>query len=434
MDNSFTKLIDKLKNRNIYLDKNTLSRYTTGKVAPFAVIEPDSPQIMSEVMRECYHHKTVVNIWGGGSHQNLGGQLQPYDITLSTKCLNKVIDYEPDNLTLTVESGNTLTGIQNRIKADNLFLPMNPPFSLSATVGGLAASNKFGSFAQYYGTFRDFMLGGKAVLADGQLIRFGGKTVKNVAGYDMTKLFIGSMGTIGLLTELTFKLIPFPEKILSVHLLADNPDILRSALGKIKHTAYPVLSSVLFLDLEDGTVRNPALNIDFQVREKDVKNYQTEINRIFTQDITMSENDFTEYNKRVKSYDAFFDIDDSEILYEWIVPKSQIFGLLSYLQKESEQLNRNIKVLSYPGMGILYSKLTTDEKNDVSALVTLLTARRQYVKSLRGLINIKQCPGQLKQHFDMWDMAGDQFKWHKRIKHEFDPTGIFAAGRFVGGI
>jgi len=434
MDKTSNSFISNLKSRHIYLDQDHLSLYKIGHVSPFAVIEPETTLEMSTLIQECSKNKARLNIWGSGSHQKLGGLIQPYDIVLTTKNLNKIISFEPENLTITVESGLSLSEMQNVVRAHNLFLPINPPRSLSASIGGLVAANAFGSFAQCYGTFRDFVLGGKAILADGQYIKFGGKTVKNVAGYDLAKLFIGSMGTIGVITELTFKLWPVPEKILSVPVPVDSLASLKTVLSKIKHTALPVLSSVLHLDCENGTIQKPELNIDFQVRANDVKNYISEIKKIFERDLTTGENNFEKYMDQFERTETFFTCNDSGILLKWILPKSKIIQAISFIEEETEKFSRQIKILCYPGQGILYSRFTLNENYDMNNIVDQLTAWRLYAKNLGGYLIIEHAPVNLKDRIDVWDLDKNQLQWHKRIKNEYDPNGIFVSGRFVGGI
>ena len=144
----------------------------------------------------------------------MGGIPKKMDIVLSTHRLNHITDSDCENLTLSAQSGVTLNEVQKILAkvGKGYFLPLDPPFTDKATLGGIVATNSSGPKRLLYGTARDLIIGTKAVFPNGDVVVSGGKTVKNVSGYDMCKLLIGSDGTLGILCEMTFKLLPLPEK------------------------------------------------------------------------------------------------------------------------------------------------------------------------------------------------------------------------------
>jgi len=125
--------------------------------------------------------------------------------------LNRVVEHEPHDMTVTVEAGLTLARLQADLSRSRQWLPLDPPHPERLTVGALLAANASGPRRFGYGTCRDYLLGIKVVLADGRVIHSGGKVVKNVAGYDLAKLFVGSQGSLGVIAQATFKLRPLPE-------------------------------------------------------------------------------------------------------------------------------------------------------------------------------------------------------------------------------
>jgi len=131
------------------------------------------------------------------------------DINLSA--INNLIEHSPEDMTVTVQAGMTLVNLQNQLAQNNQWLPIDPPFPEQLTVGNLLAENVNGPRRFSYGTIRDWIIGMKVVLPDGRLIKSGGKVVKNVAGFDLCKLFVGDRSTLGIIVQATFKLLPIPE-------------------------------------------------------------------------------------------------------------------------------------------------------------------------------------------------------------------------------
>ena len=129
---------------------------------------------------------------------------------MSLARLDRVVEHEPADLTVTVEAGCTLSSLQAHLAAHGQFLPLDPPAGGDVTVGGVLAANAQGALRHGFGTARDWLIGIEVVQADGTVVRSGGRVVKNVAGYDMAKLYVGSLGTLGVIARATFKVAPLP--------------------------------------------------------------------------------------------------------------------------------------------------------------------------------------------------------------------------------
>jgi glycolate oxidase FAD binding subunit len=156
-----------------------------------------------------------------------------------------VLEYTPEDMTVSVEAGITLTDLQAKLAECGQWLPVDPPNPNALTIGALLAANKSGPRRYGYGTVRDYLLGIKVVLADGRVIKAGGKVVKNVAGYDLCKLFVGSLGTLGIIVEATFKVLPKTEKEDFAKFNLQRPDELGGFLDKIN--ASPVTPVIIDL-------------------------------------------------------------------------------------------------------------------------------------------------------------------------------------------
>lgn len=175
-----------------------------------AVARPADAASCAATIAEASRERRTLRVRGAGTKDHLG-ELYPTDGVLETTALVGVVDHVPADLTVTVAAGTRLAEVQRALGERGQFLPLDPPHGDAATVGGIlaAASDGFGRLR--YGGVRDLVIGTATALADGTLARSGGRVVKNVAGYDLNKLLIGSLGTLGVVVEVTLRVLPLPE-------------------------------------------------------------------------------------------------------------------------------------------------------------------------------------------------------------------------------
>lgn len=174
---------------------------------------PASAGSCAELLLACAEAGHTVRVRGGGTKDHVG-TLRPTDVVLETAALAGILDHVPQDLTVTVGAGMRMSALRDALAGHGQFLPLDPPhLDRGATVGGVIAANSNG-FARYrYGGVRDLLLGIRVALPDGTVARAGGRVVKNVAGYDLNKLYAGSLGTLGVITEATFKILPIPPAL-----------------------------------------------------------------------------------------------------------------------------------------------------------------------------------------------------------------------------
>lgn len=177
---------------------------------------PGSPEALAAILAAANSDGRAVAPIGGGTQLALGMPPRTVDIALDTTGLDRVVEYEPADLTVTVEAGMRFDALQKLLGEQGQFLALDPPAVEGATIGGLIATNASGPLRFSSGTARDLVIGCRVANADGVLTRAGGRVVKNVAGYDLDKLYIGSLGVLGVLVELSFKLAPLPPATGSV--------------------------------------------------------------------------------------------------------------------------------------------------------------------------------------------------------------------------
>lgn len=175
------------------------------------------------VLREARDAGLSVIPLGGGCHVGIGNVPESYDVALSLGRMDGVVAYEPEDLTITLQPGVRLAELQLLLAQQRQLLPLDPPAGEAATIGGVLGANASGPLRHAYGTARDWVIGMRVAGPDGVVSKSGGRVVKNVAGYDLAKLHIGALGTLGVITEVTFKLAPAPPVSRSLAITCDTP-------------------------------------------------------------------------------------------------------------------------------------------------------------------------------------------------------------------
>ena len=205
-------LAQSLGSDGIVLEED-LGDYSVDGVAPRLAVRPTHRHEIVEIVRWAAEEGLAIVPRGGGTQIELGNIPARYDVALDLSRFNRVVDYQPADLTATVEAGITLAGLQRHLASGGKTLPLEAPLSGSATIGGILATGASGPMRASYGLPRDWLIGISVVGGTGIETKSGGKVVKNVTGYDLGKLYTGSMGTLGIIVEATFKLNPLPQRL-----------------------------------------------------------------------------------------------------------------------------------------------------------------------------------------------------------------------------
>ncbi|HTP34996.1 MAG TPA: FAD-binding oxidoreductase [Candidatus Acidoferrales bacterium] len=172
---------------------------------------PSTPAELAEALREAAGRGQTIALAGNSTKRLMAGPLQPADIAITTQSLRRVVQYEPHDLTISVDAGLAWCQLEQMLAANRQMVPLDPPFAGGATVGGVISANSSGPRRRLYGTARDLVIGMSLATVEGKLVQTGGMVVKNVAGLDMAKLMIGSFGTLAAIATVNFKLQPMPE-------------------------------------------------------------------------------------------------------------------------------------------------------------------------------------------------------------------------------
>ncbi|MDQ3811771.1 MAG: FAD-binding oxidoreductase, partial [Chloroflexota bacterium] len=205
-------------------------------VASPAQVRPTSAEAVAEALRAADSAGHAVMPVGGGTHLDLGMPPARQDVLLSTVGLNRVVEYEPADLTVTVEAGMRFMDLQAMLREQGQMVALDPPVAAESTIGGVVAANLSGPVRFAHGTARDLVIGTRVANANGTLTRAGGRVVKNVAGYDLNKLYIGSLGTLGVIVELGFKLAPIPPSTATLVGQFASQDDVRTVVRGVLHS------------------------------------------------------------------------------------------------------------------------------------------------------------------------------------------------------
>lgn len=391
------------------------------------------PQTTAELadLVTCAHQ----NQWGmipagSGSKLHWGGLIHPAPlITISTQRLNQLIDHAAGDLTVTVEAGMRFAELQTLLAKENQFLAIDPSYPQDATIGGIVATADTGSFRQRYQGVRDMLLGISFIRADGKLAKAGGRVVKNVAGYDLMKLFTGSYGTLGVITQVTLRVYPLPEASQTMILSGSNDAIAEATSVLLKSALTPAHADVISGAVMEtlGLGRAAGLAVRFQSILPSVKeqmNRLEEVGRSLNLSNTPYTDDDAELWERLQTRMTAPPQSDQIACKIGIQPSSAIALLHELNQLSLPAWSAQIHSASGLGRLIFASNLSPNH----------LLKLREICQTNGGFLSVLQAPTALKQQIEVWGYAGNALDVMRSLKHQFDPDNLLNPGRFVGGI
>ncbi|HBB31547.1 MAG TPA: FAD-binding oxidoreductase [Cyanobacteria bacterium UBA8803] len=395
---------------------------------PSTKVDPGSMLELAQVMACAYQNGWRVLPCGSGSKLGWGGLGKPVDLVISTQRLDRVIDHAVDDLTVTAQAGMKLADLQAMLLKTGQFLPLEPAYSHDATLGGIIATADSGAWRQRYGGVRDMLLGISFVRSDGEIAKAGGRVVKNVAGYDLMKLFTGSYGTLGILTEVTLRLYPVQEASGTVILTGETDAIasvtkylLASALTP---TAADLLSTKMVATL--GVGQGMGLMVRFQSIVESVKEQSSRLLEIGQQ-----------LSLKGSSYSDRAEADLWESLPKQIWAPSQSPGItckIGVLPLTAVSTLTQLDTLtSKTGLGFIHvgSGLGRLRLDLAQVKPETLLELRHHCQAHKGFVTVLEAPIAWKQQLDMWGYTGNALNIMRGIKEKFDPKNILSPYRFV---
>ncbi len=415
---------------------------------PGCVVSPGSAEQVAQTLDYAAGHGLAVIACGGATKLGIGNPPGKFDIALCTRNIANVRYYEPSDLTAGVGAGMALDELQDLLKADGLWLPLDRSASGKATLGGVVATNASGPLRQFYGAPRDMVVGMQVATTEGKLIRTGGRVVKNVAGYDLGKLLIGSYGTLGVITEVNLKLFPLPAErqtfVLSTGTLGIARDVRRSILTSPIEPLRMVLLDAETAGLVHSGVQSdrlkktePQIWVEAggskAVIERTLKELDA-LGRAVGSKVHAYEREGAE-----KAWQAITDFSNwigkrypGAVVLKGTMPIAHSEEFLSLAQQEAQNEKVRLASVAQPGVGILHLGLL-DLQNATQSAGLISRIRKAAEKSGGALIVISASPD-VKAQVDVWGTPGTGSELMRKLKATWDPKGTLAPGRFVGSI
>jgi glycolate oxidase len=411
---------------------------------PDAVVAPRSTEEVAEVVKVCNREKIPIVPRGSGTNLCAGTVPTEGGIVLLFKHMNKIIEIDEDNLTVTVQPGVITLDMIEAVEKKQLFYPPDPSSMKISTIGGNINENSGGLRGLKYGVTRDYVLALEAVLPNGDIIRTGGKLAKDVAGYDLTRLLVGAEGTLGVITEATLKLVPMPEtKQTMLALFSDMEAAARSVSSIIANRIIPV--TLEFLDqptlkaVEDfakiglPTDAEAVLLIE-QDGAKEV--VERDIQRIaeiclnegaLSAEVASSKEEALELTAaRRAALSALARLRPTTILEDATVPRSEVANMVRAINEIAKEYNVTICTFGHAGDGNLHPTCLTDvrDEEEMHRVEEAFAAIFAKAIELGGTITGEHGVGMMKAPYLEWKLGEEGIALMRAIKQAIDPNHI----------
>ena len=399
---------------------------------PGAIAYPQTQDELAEVARVAHDRGWRVLPFGNGSKLHWGGLVRGVDLAISTAGLDRIVEFAEGDLTLTVEAGATLSAINALIERKGQQLALDPTLPQLATIGGVVATADTGSLRQRYGGVRDRLIGLQFVRHDGAIAKAGGRVVKNVAGYDLMKLLTGSFGTLGIITQLTFRLYPIPtaSQTLMFNGKPETIDRLARAIAasSLTPTAFDLVSPSLMKAMYLGTGIGLALR------------FQT-----VPESITEQSDRAIEFAQQCGANSTIYDPEE-EAEY-WKTSRQRVdqpatpngcnvkFGTRSTAAIEAlltadRLFKANATAIVHYQSGLGRAAIVQDQGG------SRIANWRRFCDEQGGFLSVLGAPIALKQAaadqtFDLWGYRGNAQPVMKALADQFDPDRRYSPDRFL---
>jgi glycolate oxidase FAD binding subunit len=376
------------------------------------LIQPSTAREVAAALKRASDARLSTVIRGAGTKMDWGRAASRIDVMLDLRRLNRLLEHQHGDLTATIEAGATLRDVNDALSRLGQGLPLDPPFADQATIGGILATNDSGPLRHRYGAPRDLVIGVQLATTDGELTKAGGKVVKNVAGYDLSRLIAGSFGSLAAIVSATFKLSPIPEASKTMRLVAEDA----ASLAQVVRT---VMSSQLDpIAFEVGAGREPALHallrfaslpaaVDAQVAAA------TDALQGTVATVQVVEG-YAERTLWLGHAARLWDQPGAIVRASWL--PASLATVIDELPPGAEMIGR-----AAVGAGLV--RIGGDEAEQARAIGML-----RHSPHAGNVVIVRGSPA-LKALVDVWGPQGDRGRLLASMKRAFDPNGILNAGR-----
>jgi glycolate oxidase FAD binding subunit len=444
-------------NDRVCASEAALQEFAIAGHAPIAVLKPRSVEEVAETVSFAVVDKLAMVACGSRSKLELGMPPQRYDLALDMTDLRQIAHYDPGDLTVSVDAGMPLNELAKALAVKNQFLPLSVPCSATSSVGGAIASGIDSTLRQQYGAPRDFLIGAEFVDGTGKQCRSGGRVVKNVTGYDLHKLLIGSLSTLGVITRLNFRTFPLPE-LRSAHLanfttseaaLNFRASLLKSGLPfsnvELFDREFSALLEGILNKAGAGTPESLAANewhvfasfegsaalLERITREMQALAGHTQAARSETLGAQSSQplNDALR-----ETFDWLRRAAPSVALLRIVLSQFTPGDIVELRQSAKQTPLRSAVVLRACNVAYLSLLAESEDAQSMEVMERRVSELFSHVEAKKGSATFLHAPPWLKDRIHVWGTKRADFPLMRRVKQAFDPHNILAPGRFVGGI
>ena len=419
---------------------------TKQKALPDVIVKPLTTEDVSSAVKVANEYSMPIYARGAGTGLTGGAVPVNGGMVIDIMKMNKILEISPHDMTATVEPAVITKELQNEVAKHHLFYPPDPSSADSSTIGGNVAECAGGITGVKYGVTRNYILALEVVLADGTIMKMGRKTLKSVTGYDLTRLFVGSEGTLGIFTKISVRLIPMPQKILTV--LAyyhDIDDALSTADDVIDHNILPRTLELMDetsisavrdygnLKVPDGVKALLIIDVDGpEVAIKEELGIVEDVCRKNNAFELVRANNAEERNAlwavRRSISPALYKIAPLKINEDICVPRTKIKEILTKVKKSVEGTPIFMAIFGHVGDGNLHLNYMHHE-NEKDLVHKLVTEIFKEVVAVDGTISGEHGIGTTKQEFVATELTPEEINVMKSLKNLFDPKGILNPGK-----
>lgn len=416
---------------------------------PDAVISPGSELEVSKILKLANDSKLIVVPRGAGSGMTGGAVPVQGGLVMVFNRMNRILEIDEENLWIKVQPGVVVQHIHQTVESHGLFYPPDPASSAVCTIGGNIGECAGGPRAVKYGVTRDYVLGLKAVLASGEIIETGVKTAKGVAGYDLTRLIVGSEGTLAVVTEITLKLLPKPETVKTLAVIFDSMKIAARVVSRVMkegmlprcveyldHACLELIKNKIDYKLPDASKALLIIEVDGDkpAVERDLKRIISLLDQFRTLDIKVAhtkEDTQSLWKARKALSPVLFKIANNKINEDIVVPIVKIPDMVQVTQDIKESSGLSVVSFGHAGDGnihcnIMYNKTDKDQTRRAHKAVDTLFEK---TLQLGGTITGEHGVGVTKLKYLPGEVGHAQVELMRGIKQVFDPNHILNPGK-----
>jgi glycolate oxidase FAD binding subunit len=395
-------------------------------VRPRLVFSPETLEEAVSVMEVTERDGLRVVFAGGRTQISLGARPEGLDAVVETSRLGRILEHAPSDQIVVAEAGVTLSRLQAALAPHGQRLALDPPLPERATLGGIVAANAFGPLRARYGSVRDLLIGVGVVRADGTVARGGGKVVKNVAGFDIPKLMVGSLGSLAMIATTTFRLHPLPETSATVHLPGLRPEEARALFAALRaaqlEPAAALALAVRAADRLDVAVRFEGFAAGVEDQRDRllsmVPNLSAKRSEVLEEKLVR---EFASRHDRARTSGGF--------RAKLAAPRERLGAVCHGVLAPLFSALSSPEAALYPTLGLGF---VSADAPDARATASAVSTARDVLAGMGGSLVLEEAPATLRELLDVWGPSPGAIGLMKPVKERLDPRRRLAPGRLLG--